>query len=750
MESGPLIFVRRGVLVACACLAVLAIGFLCTSAAHTQQAADVTLTIGFADATNRFHVGQVIPLNLSFSASTPETYKLGTRGYDYSGRVGLDKFHVSPPGRDPLDNYFQGGAPFGFISGGLSGSSPYLGYRLQVIHENLNEWVALDHPGQYSIYVTSDRVTRRSGSKWRVVELRSNTLYLQIVPASPSWQAQVLESAESVLADPQSTAEEKHRALLKLRYLDSPASIQQLVRLLGDPHGTDSWDCMAGLFGSRYQPLVARDLEQNFSASDSAITDDYITALTATRVMLGKSDLPPYPASNRAEQKQWLARRQRRASEFRHVQDQLYSQAATLLGAKQGLARAMTVATVITWPGNSHAEEKRPVPLPGSVIANAFLSLSPHAEADLLTTYWRRIRVPEIVGALKSVLDKPFLADQQLRDLALFRLYEIDPGAAFTRIYQEIEHPHVDIVGTTVSIHTLGLLPDKSLPQLDAVLATRLAKKNSPTVFLDAQLIGRYATKAILPQVQAFYLRASGRWDCSIEDGLMTYFLRVDPPLAIRQLEANPSLCVSSVYRRVIATGHWRAVEPSLIRVLDGPDSIPAALAARILANYGHRRAQAALWNRLKVLHKQWAGHAAQLYSRPKMTPEEFDAVSLQLALLKGLATAQNWLLTNEQFSELQALAIGSGKQAVRQWRWKSPLTLTLSFNVHGRLWAWIDNIFLMNDFPSIYVKLAEFPPGTQLTIDTAGLPDRYASMIQTIEDAARQDGLVVRVDRTR
>jgi len=67
-----------------------------------QQESGVSLTIRFANATSRFHVGEVIPIELSFKASSPDMYDMEMRNYDPGGRLNIEQFHVTPPGRDAL------------------------------------------------------------------------------------------------------------------------------------------------------------------------------------------------------------------------------------------------------------------------------------------------------------------------------------------------------------------------------------------------------------------------------------------------------------------------------------------------------------------------------------------------------------------------------------------------------------------------------------------------------------------------
>ena len=70
-----------------------------------DQDKDVSLVIRFANGSHEFKVGQVIPLELVFSASTPNIYRFNTASYDRSGRLEMEQFEVTPAGRDPLYSY---------------------------------------------------------------------------------------------------------------------------------------------------------------------------------------------------------------------------------------------------------------------------------------------------------------------------------------------------------------------------------------------------------------------------------------------------------------------------------------------------------------------------------------------------------------------------------------------------------------------------------------------------------------------
>jgi hypothetical protein len=97
-----------------------------------------------------FHIGETIPLTLSFTGPDNKEFHINTARYDRSGRTGSETFSLEPSSgwADPLADRFRG------IGGGMSGIGT-LSSSPTIIPINLNEWVRFDHPGVYHLTVTS-------------------------------------------------------------------------------------------------------------------------------------------------------------------------------------------------------------------------------------------------------------------------------------------------------------------------------------------------------------------------------------------------------------------------------------------------------------------------------------------------------------------------------------------------------------------------------------------------------------------
>lgn len=710
------------------------------SGAALPQTEGVSLAIRFAGGTSQFHVGEVVPIELSFAASLPDTFDLSTRSYDRGGRLNIEQFHVTPPGRDPLADYYAQGI---FMGGGL-GSSRVLGAEPVVMQEDLNEWVALDNPGHYTLYVRTSRVSRRGATKDEPQELRSNSLEFDVIAAAAEWQEQTLASAVSVLDSTVSTEEEKRDAIRKLRFLDSPRSIRELARQMGSFPPGRRFDCVAGLAGSRHQSEVVPELERQMKSPDTPITEDYLYMLAKLKTQLEHPPLPPYPEHDSQQQKIWQEVMQARDKELAELEDALFEETAALVPTKQGHARAETVEALLLRPARGSQDIKPLTALPGPEIATAFVALSPDQQWTLLSTFWERLRVPAIATALETIAAEPVIRHQLLRDAALQRLYELDPDEATPYILEEIKHPHIDNGGFTVKAKTLGVLPKETLPEFDQMLAGRLEQKNSSTIALDAQLVGRYSTKAILPRVKSVYEANAGRLDCVTEDGFVLYFLRAEPEYGVKRLAAAPSFCMTESIPAVLKMKRWDEVQTSIVAQLNNPDLNRARQAAETLSKYGSAKAEAAMWERMRHFHQQWAGRENDLTNRERLPHDATEAMGFQYGLVLSLAQAQGWLLSNEEVAELEHLTLGSERDNVKQYHWKSPIELSLDFLFDGQLRVDINHQYFPKDLDSLRLKLRQYPGGTKFRLTILGQEERLAPVVNAINETALAADLTV------
>jgi hypothetical protein len=199
-------------------------------------------------------MGEVVPIELSFTSSVPKHYQLNMARYDRSGRMNYETFRVIPQEgtRDPLQTYFAFG---GFMGGGLT-NFQFLSSQPATIKLVLNEWVNFERPGIYRLMVTSLRVTAATGN-WNEAgksgEVISNQLELEILPADHEWQERELRRIKRALEDlkrESETTEPVGDPLIALRYLGTQEAARELARRLGTTDTNADFECMFGLIGS--------------------------------------------------------------------------------------------------------------------------------------------------------------------------------------------------------------------------------------------------------------------------------------------------------------------------------------------------------------------------------------------------------------------------------------------------------------------------------------------------------------------
>jgi hypothetical protein len=699
--------------------------------------AQVDFSVSFVSGQNRFRVGEIIEVELAFSSPATETYVMGTRRYDRSGRLTIERYEAAPPGRDPMREFFS--ASSGFLGGGLSSGPLMLGPEPQTLRFDLNDFLVFDEPGRYQLRITSQRIARaQPGSpQGEPLTLESNPLEIEIF-ADPAWQLDTGARAAQTLDSPDASPEEKRQALRRLRFLDTPAAVQEIVRRLGQPEFGDCWDCMVALTGTRHRELAAALLEAGITAPEVGVSGHYLRALQVVSQSLG--ELPPYPRDDAAAQQRWSALRGERDRQQRELMDELFRRAAAALPAKQGAARAATVRALLGRPVRDTAELRQPLrEIPGQMLAEAFLDLPEQQQWPMLMGQWGRLRVPAMATALRQLIERPQLKEPQLRELALRRLYDLDPAAGERYILAEIRRPHNDLGGSQVNIRTLGMLSGGQRPELDELLAERIENVTGLTRGLDAQLIARYASAAIAPRVRAAYEFGPSQ-ECRFLDGMLGYFSRVDPAYAVAMLSSGigASLCMDNGFRELHARGLWAEAEPAIIKKLDRPQQHEVRSAAEVLSRFGSERARRALFERQRALHRRWKEHEGEFTLLPNTAAEVREAVYLQHGLIAALTSATGWILDDDQVQELEEMLLGPNERRnLQQWRARRderpvPVHLVAPDGLVR---------IQIGPFPVVGVdaarrKLAQFPPGTQFRVGPTSEPEADEALSQLAEAA--------------
>jgi hypothetical protein len=322
---------------------------------------------------------------------------------------------------------------------------------------------------------------------------------------------------------------------------------------------------------------------------------------------------------------------------------------------------------------------------------------------------------PEMLPVLRRIYQSPAKGNDMLPGDALRRIYELSPDEGRRLIIEEMRRP-----SPRVRMDVLGMLPDESLPEVDSLVAERLAAGEG-TFSEDSllQLAGRYATGAVSPQLKAAYEGKIGRMACAPQSALLAYFLRAEPDYGAGLVEkARASRKETGCYRSLLTDVARLHMSPELERIavasLDDSNPASVADAAQMLGGYGSGDARDALLRRFESWHAEWAGREKELNAQDE--PDPFVSQSrAEAALRQALATSPAWLADREMLEKLRSLCVT--KNCLRES--ESALgqfgtSITVYFNaVDGSVSSASLAQYNVIPWETLKAKAAQFPKGT-------------------------------------
>jgi hypothetical protein len=201
------------------------------------EEAQPILQLQTSTAQSAFHIGQRIPLSLTLTAPDNNRYEITSSSSNRQGCMDYEDFEVTPNKGwvDPLATYYGGGCGGSFLSSlGLLSSKP------TIMQHDLNEWIRFDRPGVYKLTVISHRVDEPASQSKPAnhLTLRSNSIELHVIPATPEWQRtklnSILQQLHAMAARPGMPLPGRTEAIADLRYLATEGAIKELAASLRD------------------------------------------------------------------------------------------------------------------------------------------------------------------------------------------------------------------------------------------------------------------------------------------------------------------------------------------------------------------------------------------------------------------------------------------------------------------------------------------------------------------------------------
>lgn len=632
-------------------LAGLAIAHVCAQSAPPVDP-KIVFKVSLAGSQREFHMGETIPLQLSFSTTVKDRYQINMAQYDRSGRMNYEHFVVSPAqgAVDPLPERQS-------FMGGLT-SYKFLSPEPWTIKLNLNEWVRFTQPGEYRLRIVSNRVAVRDPANSfgaSPVAARSNEITLKIVAADPVWQKQVFSDAVTNLDKPAPTKPEqmeqykttRRQAIETLRFLGTADAAREMVkRMRGEDSDGLNYICMLGLI-STPEPAAARSaLEEALADPDQPIDGTFFYTLRMVYSAPGAT-----------------------YANWREGQQRALEQLIPALSAKRGKALSISLSTAVNEAWNSTSLPKETTDKLVSQLISLFDQLPLNEQNSLLTYRWDKIGSAALLPILKryaqSYRDFPQMREsnaydsRQLSASALRRWYELDPTGARPDVIKEISRPR-----PRFDARVLGILPDETLPEVDFTLAQNFTASDDFDGSSNlASLIARYATAAVLPQIVEKLDPNIGKLACSVQNPTLAYLLRVDVEMARPRIERaiaargeGFSACNHDLFQTVSEIHYDPMLEEIAIRSLDDPDPQVASTAATMLGKFGSPAAESALWQRYTSWNAKWAGESQSTPMLADPVNENVYQLGLGQNLAQALATGESWLADKTKLQRLSQL----------------------------------------------------------------------------------------------
>jgi hypothetical protein len=640
---------------------------LCISAAagddfktqHEHAVSDnptgVHFTIAIRDAQKRFRVGERITLDYTFTADASGKYLAGATKKDQSGRSTYEKFVVDRPddAADPVDGFFD-------LYSALYCSTIQFQHPARTTltpsspatdSVSLTQYLRFRKPGHYRVYATTRQVTsidfrparvQRKGLRPSVDD--SSLFFLEYDYGGPLLASdnivefEVLpqdmkvarEEVEAIIARSKASADHALAAAdaVRLFEIGTPQARQAAAQLY--PSNIQYFTTSAGPYEAVVAVLAApahseaiKLLQQRWL--NPAILPDHelLFALPVLQLLEKNPGLTADDIRNggRVSGDRWR----------NLLMTDIVAEYQSLMATLDQRASATDRAVALRFLHLNLTASKAcsiPIPLPAEdtkklkLMHLASLLDLPERElsADVSDLHWAEgIPQEEILPLLEKAFNNlPTSFDSVrvniLRTIARYDLQRA--GELFRR--RVIDH------GWTPNIYNFfqdSSYDDFGGPDLDAYFGKVFATAHTDEMGRNGPLLARFGTAAILPQIKQSYEVEDASWPCSVQSGMLAYFLRVAPAYGASQTRTalGKSYADSQMYcwehsllASIANLYPAPALETLVNEALDDPRPLVAAGAAKTFDLLEPRALPyERLAGRLHKLHDEWPDYAS-------------------------------------------------------------------------------------------------------------------------------------------
>lgn len=616
----------------------LALPLLTVSSSYAEPAQPL-LHLQTSTAQSVFHIGERIPLTLTFSAAETNRYEITNSSSSRQGCMDHEDFEVTPNKgwADPLATYYGNGCAGSFLS-----SLSLLTSKPTIVQLDLNEWIRFDQPGVYKLTVISRRASE-PGSPPNNLSLKSNSIELQIISATADWQRSrltaILQQLRANPARPGIPLPDRTEAIADLRYLASAAALQELAANLREDIPDMMYPAAFGLIGApdSMHATASNAMGKQIEDPSFPVCSFFLYSLPFLQAAPDTSAAALQEERERLSSAAW---------------QEVYSG----LPRKDGRARAVTVQTLLDNKPRSLAPEL--VRQLSSVLVSSFVNLSQEQQAHELENNWDLLRSDAMLGALQTLARLPLknpgsnLSDiytlRGLKSAALQRWYELDPEGARREIMIQIGSSSPSLTAAAISF-----LPKQSFPEFESTWADALLDTDDyePEAVL-ASLLAHFGSGTASALVAGKLDAKVGEWACAPQAAAFGYLVEFDPesarPFLQRAIDARgpgKTGCNHSLFQDVAAYTSSPVLSEAALKTLDDPDRQVTMDALIYLAGFGKPEAKQSIWEHYLKWSETWAGKGDVLEQRkPGDMTGNWQEIGLGENLARALIAGQGWL----------------------------------------------------------------------------------------------------------
>jgi len=583
---------------------------------------DVHLKISLEAAQASFPVGETIRLKYEFTADVPGKYVAGARYFDRSQRSVLETFFTdrSADVRDPLREFWE-------LPTAITGSR-YSAPReptLKLDASPQSDSVEITHylrflkPGRYRVYVVTHSAMapgtqlKEQGGPAIASE---NIVTFRILPqdlTAASREVDEIVARAHQQVSPRFTPVEAFR-LFEIGTLKARKAAASLYTHRNNYGGSDDIALATVLAAPSHAEAIAL-LRARIGDTTLVADENLIQELSLLQFIQKNPTLTgaAISAADRMKLNEWR-------SELADLNAANWQFAASSVDKRAPNIRATTLHSLDHLSTYYFGSQLLPIPVADrDRIRYQHLTSLPDQPPqelanDLLNFRWSQtLPRDQVLAVLTQIYSAPPAQNASfIRETALKEIGKLDPQKA-----QSLFQEHVLAFDAPLDwnrIHAMNLLPSAELDdELIRILEYRWTERMSRA----SPIIGLYATDAILPRVKKVYEIYGADWPCSMQAGILTYFLRVEPAYGVEK--AGPAL--TAYYARGGSDCHKGSLlvdmallrnaaelQPFVMAALNDARPQVAAAGAQVTAFGDQAKIPLQpLLKRLRALHEEWA-----------------------------------------------------------------------------------------------------------------------------------------------